>query len=533
MTGDYSAVGGGRINSIVGSNATIAGGYWNRVSGESSVIVGGSMNQLTGIATIIAGGTGNKVTGSYSAVGGGSSNFITGVSSTIAGGTGNQVTGDYSIVGAGRNNSVGGNYSSILGGQSNIIVSNYSSILGGFSNTTSGNYSLIGAGTNAQIPVGHSGAAIFADGQNRVHQSKYEHSLSLDFASGIYASGDLGVGGTVNALSYVNNPTSKTIFVDAGVGTDNRQLQSVDGKQNSTQLSPYDQFKPFATISGAVAASNASNGDLVVVRAGNYTASSTINLNGKGNLYFEPNTYITTTITDLFTLSANESKQILGYANFIANNTGGLIEQTNGSILFECNSIIGTSTAILFSAAAGSLIASFNSINITGIGSVIFDITGTASLIVRKSHSVICKKFLSANTTSGAILLDVLDIMGSSSTGIITISDHLTFTYCGVSLESSSTDPCIRFAYTANGTAPVIQNVKLKTSGTPIVCVNNGTFRDIFLDNVKINSTNISNPSISSSPLSTTLYSTTTYSNVAPASSVTIDGQYNIMTKIF
>jgi hypothetical protein len=486
------------------------------------------MNQLTGIATIIAGGTGNKVTGNYSAVGGGSSNFITGVSSTIAGGTGSRITGDYSAVGGGRNNSISGNYSSILGGESNIIVSNYSSILGGSGNITSGNYSLIGAGTNAQIPIGHSGAAIFADGQNRVHQSKYEHSLSLDFASGIYASGDLGVGGTVNALSYVNNPTSKTIFVDAGVGIDNRQLQSVDGKQTSTQLSKYDQFKPFATISGAVNASSV--GDLVIVRAGNYTASSTITLNGKGNLYFEPNTYITTTTIDLFTLSANESKEIFGYANFITNDTGGLLEQSNGSLLFECNSISGTSNAILFSANSGSLITSFNSISVTS--GTIFNIHTNASLIVRKSHSATCNTFLTANTT-GSVSLEISNITGSAANGIIQISNHSTFTYGGVSIENSTANPCIRFSYTANGTAPVIQNVKLKTSGVPIVCANNGTFRDIFLDNVKINSTNISNPSISSSPSSTTLYSTTTYSNVAPASSVTIDGQYNIMTKIF
>jgi hypothetical protein len=501
VTGEYSNIGAGRINSVVGSNSTIAGGYWNRVSGDSSVIGGGSINFSTGLANTIAGGTGNQVTGNYSAVGGGGMNFIS------------------------------GNYSNIFGGQSNTIASNYSSILGGSGNITSGNYSLIGAGVNAQIPSSHVGAAIFADGQNRVHQSKYEHSLSLDFASGIYASGDLSIGGTVNALSYVNNPTSKTIFVDAGVGTDNRQLQSVDGKQNSTQLSKYDQFKPFATISGAVAASSV--GDLVVVRAGDYTISSAMNLNNKGNLYFEPNTNISTTINGaLFNLSLNESKQIQGHASFSLNGASSeLLSISNGSVLFECDSVNGSTSDVIFATSGNAVSLDVSIPQITTENALVFLIE-KGDLIVRNCYNATCNKFLSS-TTSGNIKIDTWQINGKSDSGIIELFDHTEFSYRGVSLNNTTANPCIVFAYSTNGIAPVIHGVKLKTSGIPIYCDNNGTFRDIFLDNVKINSTNISNPSISSSPSSTTLYSTATYSNVAPDSSVTVDGQYNIMTKIF
>jgi hypothetical protein len=34
--------------------------------------------------------------------------------------------------------------------------------------------------------LAHSGAGVWADGQNRDHASKGEHTCSLDFASGVY-----------------------------------------------------------------------------------------------------------------------------------------------------------------------------------------------------------------------------------------------------------------------------------------------------------------------------------------------------------
>ena len=68
--------------------------------------------------------------------------------------------------------------------------------------------------------------------------------------------------------------SGKTIYVDAGVGTDTRN-----------GFATY-SYMPFATISAAVAAS--SPGDLVYVRAGSYVISAQINLNLKGHLYFEP-----------------------------------------------------------------------------------------------------------------------------------------------------------------------------------------------------------------------------------------------------
>jgi hypothetical protein len=352
------------------------------------------------------------VTGDYSAIGGGSSNFITGLSSTVAGGTGNRVTGNYSAVGGGSDNFITGNYSNILGGTSNNIRSQYSIILGGSGNTTSGDYSFIGGGRNSKILSGHSGASVLGDGQNREHVSKYEHSLSLDFASGIYASGDLNVAGMLNALSYANNPAGKTIIVDGVVGTDVRQLQSVDGKQNSTQLSKYDQFKPFTTISGAAAAS--ATGDLIYVRAGTYAIDSQIDLNDKGHLYFEPGTTVNITnnvtgfsfnqVTNNFPVA--NSIRIQGHADFVLTGSAGILTIPSPFnpfsppiVAFECNSITGPDAAngTLFNIVNGLLSVDAKTIamttTFTASNATVFNITGSGDVTARIPY-VYCGRFV-------------------------------------------------------------------------------------------------------------------------------------------
>jgi hypothetical protein len=51
---------------------------------------------------------------------------------------------------------------------------------------TSGVNSVAIGGQKIRIPLAHSGAIVLADSQNRDHISKGCHSLSLDFASGVY-----------------------------------------------------------------------------------------------------------------------------------------------------------------------------------------------------------------------------------------------------------------------------------------------------------------------------------------------------------
>jgi hypothetical protein len=83
--------------------------------------------------------------------------------------------------------SLSGKASSILGGHQNCITnSNCASILGGYLNCISADYVVVLGGRNAEIVLSHTGAMILNDAQDRAHKSKAPHSLTLDFASGIY-----------------------------------------------------------------------------------------------------------------------------------------------------------------------------------------------------------------------------------------------------------------------------------------------------------------------------------------------------------
>lgn len=273
--------------------------------------------------------------------------------------------------------------------------------------------------------------------------------------------------------------------------------------------------------------------DIIYVRNGNYTVPNQISLNGKGNIYFEPSVNITVTAPTAFILTANEVKTITGYANFNVLNSSGILSQTSGTITLEYSNITGTSTGTLFAISGGTLNTSFASI-VTSTANG-FALTGSSTLVIRRSHTATCNQFLNCNTT-GSATIDLWTAVGNSTDATVRIANVAGFSYRGVNLNNNSNKPCVVFAYSTTGNAtnsPVLRNLRLHTGGVPIVCENNGAFRDIFLDSIKLNTTNTANPSIQSSNKTTTLYSTSTYSNVSPHSSIIIDGQYNIMTKIF
>jgi hypothetical protein len=346
---------------------------------------------------------------------------------------------------------------------------------------------------------------------------RYELS-GFDVTGDVDIDGNLSVTGTISGRSYVNDPTGKVIIVDGVTGTDTR-----DGLLN------YDQFKPFKTIEAAVAASI--SGDTVYVRAGSYTIANQINLNGKGNIFFETGSTITVSSAIVaFSLTASETKIINGSASFILSNTAGILTQSAGILTLEYNSIASTSTGTLFTVSGGTLDTSFASIVASTTDG--FVLTGSGGLVIRRSHTATCKQFLNCNTT-GSVTLDIWTVVGTSTNSTIRIANIGTLSYRGVNLNNNSTAPCIIFAYSTSSTqGGVLRNVRLVTAGIPILCENSGIFRDIYLDAVKLNATNTSRPSISAiAPL--TLYTTTTYSNVLPHSTITVDGQYNRMTKIF
>jgi hypothetical protein len=183
---------------------------------------------------------------------------------------------------------------------------------------------------------------------------------------------------TTGDAQILNKPsfnTGKTIYVDAGVGTDTR-----------TGLSKYDASKPFLTIAAAVAASAV--GDLVWVRNGSYTITSTIDLNNKGNTYFEPNTTVVVPNGIVaFTYSTNSASaavSIDGQANFFIQGSGGLIQKGGASVMyFRCKSILdlvpaSPSAKILFSCTGGTFFV--NAEAITTPSASVFQVTDTDNI---------------------------------------------------------------------------------------------------------------------------------------------------------
>jgi hypothetical protein len=334
---------------------------------------------------------------------------------------------------------------------------------------------------------------------------------------GVEASALVRTGGTTAQFLKADGTTQelttgKTIYVDDGVGTDTR-----------TGFSKYDISKPFKTIGKAV--SDSASGDTVYVRAGSYTISTQISLNSKGNIYFETGTDITVAgNTVAFSLTANETKTVNGFAQFTLSGTADILTQSNGTLFLEYQSIISASTDTLFRISGGTLNTSFAGIVAPTTDG--FVLTGSGTLVIRRSHTASCKQFLNCNT-SGSVTMDIWTVVGASDNATIRIVNHAGFSYRGVNLNNDSSGPCIVFAYTGGTGSPVLRNLRLTTGGTGISITAAAT-RDIFLDQIKINAAN----SLSATA-PTTVYSTTTYSTVAPDANVTVDGQYNIMSKLF
>ena len=213
-----------------------------------------------------------------------------------------------------------------------------------------------------------------------------------------------------------NNSTGKTIFVDSVVGNDSRF--------NTT---PYNEHRPYATISAAVAASVA--GDLIYVRAGSYSISSSINLNSKGHLYFDLGSTVTvaTGIT-AFTYNQNSvSIAINGYADFVTAGTGALLNLSGGNsttkVSFECSSISSSAgNGILFSIAAGEFTLDTKTIQVPS--ATVFSISNAATVIARVPI-IRCNRYLNASGTS-SIRSDTRSLSAANSTAGISVTSVAT-----------------------------------------------------------------------------------------------------------
>jgi hypothetical protein len=168
----------------------------------------------------------------------------------------------------------------------------------------------------------------------------------------------------------------KTIYVDTN-GTDTRG-----------SLSQYSISVPFATIGAAMAESVI--GDTVRVRAGSYQITSTIDLNGRGNLHLEEGAVVTCSVSGVspvFGLGANESKSISGGGQFIITGSTNTFWQQSGGGLqtqlcsFECATINTTTSpanaATIFRVSSGVLVV--NAETVFALASTIIECDGTSS----------------------------------------------------------------------------------------------------------------------------------------------------------
>ena len=299
---------------------------------------------------------------------------------------------------------------------------------------------------------------------------------------------------TLSASSYVNNPTGKTIYVDSGVGTNTR-----------TELSKYDSFKPFATISAAVAASV--TGDLIYVRAGAYSITAQINLNLKGHLYFAPGATVGV-LPGVVAFSYSQNSipiYIRGAADFVLAGTAGVLTIPSGStaaVAFECNTVSGPSSApgTLFNCAAGALSVDIKVVQMTDTftasNATVFNITGVGKVTTRIPF-VYCGVFVNGagaenpggtsgaqinadiwtlftyNTTSGMILNRVIThfrIVNYNHVGVgaalswtedTTVESHA---FQGIAWNSVGFQPHITFASTAGTTNS--KRIRLHQSNT-------------------------------------------------------------------
>jgi hypothetical protein len=290
--GAYSTVIGGEINCAQSNWSTIGGGSCNCSVGEYATIAGGRVNCMNGISSFIGGGWGNKITSHYSTIVGGFFNQAGFVSSvlggwnnfagaqldpfgnspacfvSIVGGCNNRITtGVYNVIVHGRDNLIYGpknspDYGSMLITCLNTVINGEQNIINGICNNTiiNGNlniisgacmsiisngrdnsiiksdYSSILAGNRVSISSGHSGSAVLSDSQDRTHTSSGPHSLTLDFASGVYFA-QTGIFGQTN-FSTTPQVNGTTVALSDNV-VDLQNNQNIGGVKNFTSIPQY------------------------------------------------------------------------------------------------------------------------------------------------------------------------------------------------------------------------------------------------------------------------------------------------------
>jgi hypothetical protein len=304
--------------------------------------------------------------------------------------------------------------------------------------------------------------------------------------------------------------SGKTIYVDSS-GSDAR-----------SGYSKYSINYPFATIAAAVSASAV--GDLVYVRAGSYSISAQISLNGKADIYFEQGASVTVSANIVaFSLTADQPKTIAGYGTFTCSGTGGLWSQSGGTpvaqaVAIQCSGITNAAGAgTIFAVATGTL-----GINIQGIinapASTVVSETGTSGMVFYEVLFTYCGRLLDMTQSNsfmqftalcwtvqifgtegvsivgGVTSLRIENLVGGTpatklvvfnfANGDATNNSHV---FRGGRLIANNSQPCITFNATTatNKVVKLMGDTQLATSATN--CIVSANARDVVVSSAHAN----------------------------------------------
>jgi hypothetical protein len=203
VQGDYSSIGGGRRNVVIGFESTIGGGNNNSVEGAEAVVAGGEDNEASATNSTVGGGKNNVASGIESTISGGSNNIADAYLSTIGGGISNKATGGRSTIAGGEDNEADGDRSTIGGGDQNTSTNTYTTVGGGFDNDASavsatvsggrrnsatGDYSFVGGGYQNKCNGDY--CAIPGGDQDTIAASS---ERSMAFGRGVFVNNDYRV----------------------------------------------------------------------------------------------------------------------------------------------------------------------------------------------------------------------------------------------------------------------------------------------------------------------------------------------------
>jgi hypothetical protein len=152
----------------------------------------------------------------------------------------------------------------------------------------------------------------------------------------------------------------------------------------------------------------------VRVRAGNYTITQTINLNGEGFLHLEEGAVVTCSVSGpVFSLTANQSKSISGGGQFIITGStttfwlqsGGGLQTQLCSV--ECATISTTTSplnaATIFNVSSGVLVV--NAETVYALASTIISCAGTSSNLHYAVKFTYCSRFAHFPTSGSSAQL--------------------------------------------------------------------------------------------------------------------------------